>query len=157
MESVASMGKLFGRRRKAVSGQSEKNRSLKRPLATEPSGDAYCPTEQSVAMQPATSLNTKENTTSSLCSAAARNAEVHSASLQPAADQLNLLQAEVGRTYIIKDINTTDPEMNAFLFRLGCYSGEPITLISKKRKSCIVAIKDSRYGLDNQLAEAVVI
>jgi ferrous iron transport protein A len=47
--------------------------------------------------------------------------------------------------------------MNAFLFRLGCYSGEPITLISKKKKSCIVAIKDSRYGLDNQLAEAVII
>ena len=72
-------------------------------------------------------------------------------------DKMNLLQAELGQTYIIKDIDTTDDEMNAFLFRLGCYSGEPITLISKKKKSCIVAIKDSRYGLDNQLAEAVII
>ncbi len=72
-------------------------------------------------------------------------------------DKMNLLQAEIGQTYIIKDIDTTDDEMNAFLFRLGCYSGEPITLISKKKKSCIVAIKDSRYGLDNQLAEAVII
>ena len=72
-------------------------------------------------------------------------------------DRKNLLQGEIGQTYIVKDIDTTDEEMNGFLFRLGCYSGEPITLISKKKKSCIVAIKDSRYGLDNQLAEAVII
>ena len=72
-------------------------------------------------------------------------------------EKKNLLQADIGKTYIVKEIDTEDEEMNAFLFRLGCYSGEPITLISKKRKSCIVAIKDSRYGLDNQLAEAVII
>ncbi|MBQ9016461.1 MAG: ferrous iron transport protein A [Firmicutes bacterium] len=72
-------------------------------------------------------------------------------------DKKNLLQAEIGQTYTVKEINTTDEDMNAFLFRLGCYSGEPITVISKKKKSCIVAIKDSRYGLDNQLAEAVII
>ena len=72
-------------------------------------------------------------------------------------EKKNLLQADIGQTYIVKEIDTEDEEMNAFLFRLGCYSGEPITLISKKRKSCIVAIKDSRYGLDNQLAEAVII
>ena len=47
--------------------------------------------------------------------------------------------------------------MNAFLFRLGCYSGEPITMVSKKRKSCVVVIKDGRYNIDNMLAEAVVI
>ena len=72
-------------------------------------------------------------------------------------EKMNLLQGEIGQTYTVKEIDTTDEEMNAFLFRLGCYSGEPITLISKKRKSCIVAIKDSRYGLDNQLADAVII
>jgi len=72
-------------------------------------------------------------------------------------EKKNLLQADIGQTYIVKEIDTEDEEMNAFLFRLGCYSGEPITLISKKRKSCIVAIKDSRYGLDNQLAEAVIV
>lgn len=72
-------------------------------------------------------------------------------------EKKNLLQAEIGQTYIVKEIDTEDEEMNAFLFRLGCYSGEPITLISKKRRSCIVAIKDSRYGLDNQLAEAVIV
>ena len=72
-------------------------------------------------------------------------------------DKTTLLDAEIGQTNIIKEIDTTDEEMNAFLFRLGCYSGEPITLISKKKKNCIVAIKDSRYGLDNQLAEAVIV
>lgn len=71
--------------------------------------------------------------------------------------KLSILDAAVGQTYIVKEINTADEEMNAFLFRLGCYSGEPVTLISKKKKSCIVAIKGSRYGLDNRLAEAVII
>ena len=70
---------------------------------------------------------------------------------------MNLLEAEVGKTYEIKEIRTDDDEMNAFLFRLGCYSGEPITLISKKKKSCIVVIKDGRYNLDNLLAEAILV
>lgn len=83
--------------------------------------------------------------------------DVKETSEEQAAGKMNLLQAEIGQTYIIKAIDTEDEEMNGFLFRLGCYSGEPITLISKKKKSCIVAIKDSRYGLDNQLAEAVII
>ena len=74
-----------------------------------------------------------------------------------AADKMTLLDAEIGKTYIVKDIDTDDEEMNAFLFRLGCYSGEPVTLISKKRKSCIVVIKDGRYNLDNLLAEAILV
>ncbi len=68
-----------------------------------------------------------------------------------------LLSAEPGVTYTIKEINTDDDEMNSFLFRLGCYVGEPITLISKKKKSCIVVIKDGRYNLDNLLSEAIII
>lgn len=76
---------------------------------------------------------------------------------RPVADKMTLLDAEIGQTYIVKEISTDNEEMNAFLFRLGCYSGEPVTLISKKKKSCIVAIKDSRYGLDNQLAQAVIV
>ena len=68
-----------------------------------------------------------------------------------------LINAEPGQTYIIKEINTEDDEMNSFLFRLGCYPGEPITLISKKRKSCIVVIKDGRYNLDQMLSEAIII
>ncbi len=68
-----------------------------------------------------------------------------------------LMDAEPGQTYIIREINTDDDEMNSFLFRLGCYQGEPITLISKKKKSCIVVIKDGRYNLDKMLSEAIII
>ncbi len=68
---------------------------------------------------------------------------------------MTLLEGDPGETYTIQGINTDDEDMNAFLFRLGCYSGEPITLISKKRKSCVVVIKDGRYNIDNQLAAAV--
>lgn len=74
-----------------------------------------------------------------------------------AAEKRTLLSAEPGATYIIKEINTDDDEMNSFLFRLGCYVGEPITLISKKKKSCIVVIKDGRYNLDNLLSEAIIV
>ena len=70
---------------------------------------------------------------------------------------MTLLEAEVGKTYIIKEINTDDDEMNSFLFRLGCYSGEPITVVSKKKKSCVAVIKDGRYNLDQLLSEAVII
>lgn len=70
---------------------------------------------------------------------------------------MNLLEAETGKTYIVSEINTDDDEMTAFLFRLGCYAGEPVTLISKKRKGCVVAIKDGRYSFDNQLAAAVLV
>lgn len=70
---------------------------------------------------------------------------------------MTILDAQVGKTVTVKAINTEDEEMNAFLFRLGCYSGEPITLISKKKKVCVVAIKDGRYTLDNALAESIEI
>lgn len=68
---------------------------------------------------------------------------------------MTLLDANVGEEYIIKDIVTDDEELNAFLFSLGCYSGEPITVVSRKKNSCVVSIKDGRYNIDNDLAEAV--
>ncbi len=68
---------------------------------------------------------------------------------------MNLKNAEVGKEYIIKDIITDDEELDAFLFSLGCYSGEPITVISHLNGGCVVAIKDGRYNIDNQLAEAI--
>ena len=70
---------------------------------------------------------------------------------------MNLTDAQVGKDYIVKAISTDDEELNAFLFSLGCYSGEPITIISRKRKGCVVSIKDGRYSIDNQLAEAIVV
>ena len=68
---------------------------------------------------------------------------------------MTLLDANVGEEYIIKDIITDDEELNAFLFSLGCYSGEPITVVSRKKGSCVVSIKDGRYNIDNDLAEAI--
>lgn len=70
---------------------------------------------------------------------------------------MNLLEAEAGKSYLVKEINTDDTEMVSFLFRLGCYSGEPVTLISKKRKGCVVAIKDGRYSFDHLLASAIIV
>lgn len=72
-------------------------------------------------------------------------------------EKMNLLNAEVGKTYVIKSISTTDSDMDTFLFRLGCYSGEEITVLTKKRNVCIVVIKGSRYSIDNLLAESICI
>ena len=70
---------------------------------------------------------------------------------------MNLKDAQIGKEYIIKDIVTDDEELDAFLFSLGCYSGEPITVISRRKGGCTVSIKDGRYNIDNQLAEAILI
>lgn len=70
---------------------------------------------------------------------------------------MNLKEAQEGEEYIIKEIVTDDEEMNSFLFTLGCYSGEPITVVSHLKKSCVVSIKDGRYNIDNQLAEAIIV
>lgn len=70
---------------------------------------------------------------------------------------MNLRTAEEGKEYIIREIETEDEELDAFLFSLGCYSGEPITVISHLKGGCVVSIKDGRYNIDNQLAEAIII
>ena len=70
---------------------------------------------------------------------------------------MTLIDAQIGEEYIIKDIVTDDAEMDAFLFTLGCYSGEPITVVSRKKGGCVVSIKDGRYNIDNLLAEAISI
>ena len=70
---------------------------------------------------------------------------------------MNLSIAELGKEYLIKSIETDDEELDEFLFSLGCYSGEPITVVSRRRGSCTVSIKDGRYTIDTQLAEAILI
>ena len=70
---------------------------------------------------------------------------------------MNLSVAEESKEYIIQRIETDDEELNAFLFSLGCYTGEPITVVSRRRGGCTVSIKDGRYNIDNQLAEAIII
>ncbi len=70
---------------------------------------------------------------------------------------MNLTTAIEGKEYIIQKIETDDEEFDAFLFSLGCYSGEPITVITPKKKSCTVSIKESRYNIDIQLAAAITV
>ncbi len=70
---------------------------------------------------------------------------------------MNLNEAELGKEYIITDIKTNDDEMTSFLFTLGCYSGEPITVVARKRNNCVVSIKDARYNMDFELASAISI
>ena len=70
---------------------------------------------------------------------------------------MNLLTAQEGQEYIIQHIDTQDEELDAFLFSLGCYSGEPITVVSRRRGSCTVAIKDGRYNIDSALAAAIAV
>ena len=70
---------------------------------------------------------------------------------------MNLTAATEGKEYIIQRIETDDEELNSFLFSLGCYSGEPITVVSRRRSGMTVAIKDGRYNIDDELAEAILV
>ena len=70
---------------------------------------------------------------------------------------MNLWEAKEGEEYIIKEIVTDDEELNAFLFSLGCYSGEPITVIARRIGGCVVSVKDGRYNMDTDLAQAISI
>ncbi len=70
---------------------------------------------------------------------------------------MNLTEVELEKEYIIKKIETDDEELDAFLFSLGCYMGEPITVVSRQKGGCVVSIKDGRYNIDTQLAEAIIV
>ena len=70
---------------------------------------------------------------------------------------MNLRDAVEGQEYVISSIETDDEELDAFLFSLGCYSGEKITVIAHRKGGCTVSVKDARYNIDNQLAEAILI
>ena len=70
---------------------------------------------------------------------------------------MTLKEAVEGKEYQVVDVQTGDDELQSFLFTLGCYSGEPITVIAHRRKSCTVAIKDGRYNIDSNLAQAIII
>ena len=70
---------------------------------------------------------------------------------------MNLTDAQEGKEYIIREIVSEDEDLDAFLFSLGCYSGEPITVVSHLKNSCVVSIKDGRYNIDRQLASVILI
>ena len=69
---------------------------------------------------------------------------------------MTLNEATLGTEYVIEQIDTDDEEMNAFLFSLGCYSGEPVTLVSRKGKGRVISVKDARYCIDEELANAII-
>lgn len=68
---------------------------------------------------------------------------------------MTLADAIEGKEYIVSRVNTEDEELNAFLFSLGCYSGEPVTVVSRKKSGLVVAIKDGRYNIDHMLSSAI--
>ena len=70
---------------------------------------------------------------------------------------MNLINAEEGREYIIERVDTEDEELDAFLFSLGCYAGEPITVVSRRKGGMTVSIKDGRYNIDNDLGVAIIL
>ena len=70
---------------------------------------------------------------------------------------MTLWEALEGTEYIIREIQTDDEELKGFLFTLGCYSGESVTIVSRTKKNCVVSIKDGRYNIDNQLAEVITV
>ena len=70
---------------------------------------------------------------------------------------MTLLTAVEGQEYIIDRIETHDEELNAFLFSLGCYSGEPITVVKRRKSGCVISVKDGRYNVDAALAAAIVV
>jgi ferrous iron transport protein A len=70
---------------------------------------------------------------------------------------MNLRNAQEGKVYTVSRIDTDDDELNSFLFSLGCYTGEPITVVSRRKSSCVVSIKDGRYNIDMNLAEAIIV
>ena len=70
---------------------------------------------------------------------------------------MNLVNAMIGMEYLVKDIEAEDEDLKSFLFSLGCYSGEPVTVISRMKGGCVVSIKDARYNIDTNLAKAISI
>lgn len=70
---------------------------------------------------------------------------------------MDLTKVPEGQEYIIQRIETDDEDLDSFLFSLGCYSGEPITVVSRRRGSCTIAVKDGRYSIDQQLATAIIV
>lgn len=70
---------------------------------------------------------------------------------------MNLCEVELGVEYLIKEVKTGDEELNSFLFSLGCYSGEHVTVVSRRKSGMVVALKDARYHIDSHLGAKVIV
>ncbi|QEN04304.1 ferrous iron transport protein A [Thiospirochaeta perfilievii] len=67
----------------------------------------------------------------------------------------NLSKADINREYIIKGVESEDVELKNFLFTLGCYPGENVTVISDFKHNFVISVKDARYSIDLDLAKAI--
>lgn len=69
----------------------------------------------------------------------------------------NLAEGKMNVSYIIESIDTDNAEIKDFLFTLGCYEGEKVTIISKLAENYVISVKDSRYSIDKDLAKVIKI
>ena len=76
---------------------------------------------------------------------------------EPINQHLNLTEADINSPYIIKGVDTQDDNMREFLFTLGCYEGETVTVISILTENYVINVKDARYSIDEDLARAILI
>lgn len=70
---------------------------------------------------------------------------------------MTLAEAEVEKEYLINEIQSKDDELKKFLFSLGCYVGQPITIIARKKNNMVLSIKDARYNVDIDLARTIIV
>ena len=70
---------------------------------------------------------------------------------------MNLNEVKLEKEYIVREVSSEDEELNAFLFSLGCYCGEPITVLARRKRGCTVAIKDAKYHIDRRLADSILV
>ena len=71
---------------------------------------------------------------------------------------MKLPEGQKGTIYKIKSIKGNE-EINKFLFTLGCFEigVKSISIVKKMYSNLIINIKGGRYGIDNDLAEAIEI
>ncbi len=77
--------------------------------------------------------------------------------MQKSESLLTVALAELNVEYLIKEIHTEEQELVNFLFTLGCFPGEKITVLSKLSSNFVITIKDARYSIDTELADSIAI
>jgi Fe2+ transport system protein FeoA len=69
----------------------------------------------------------------------------------------SLSNSKTNKEYTIKEVKTNDEELKSFLFTLGCYKGETVTLLSILGENYVIHVKDARYSIDKDLADAIIV
>ncbi|MDW7685284.1 MAG: FeoA family protein [Bacillota bacterium] len=74
-----------------------------------------------------------------------------------AVNRQNLTHADINLPYVIKGIDAHDEGTKDFLFTLGCFEGEKVTVITVLADNYIINLKNARYSIDKGLAKAILI